>query len=197
MKLTLMITGSIFAILLFTQFSIYKSSNKTEQYNYEVLHRFKSFEIRSYPKAIFASSVFPSSSFSNNANKGFRTIAGYIFGKNETNEQIAMTAPVIAHMKDSMKMSFVMPSAYSIDDLPKPQSAQVVVAEQEAMTVAVIRFGGYASDVDIQNHTRWLKNYLDQEGISYTDNVYYYGYNPPYQIFGRRNEVAIEVIFNN
>jgi hypothetical protein len=35
---------------------------------------------------------------------------------------------------------------------------------------------------------------LDSEGISHTDNFIYLGYNPPYQLINRLNEVVVEVM---
>lgn len=184
---------SLLVIVIFSQFTVKRSTDKTEQMKYAVLKKYDKFEIRKYPKIILASSKMNTSSFSKNSYKGFKTIANYIFGGNQEKQKIAMTTPVVGHMKDSMVMSFVMPSEYSIEELPTPNSNQVYINEMEEKKLAVIRFGGYANDIDIKNHTKWLKKYLDEEKIEYTDNVFFYGYNPPYQIFGRRNEVAIEL----
>jgi hypothetical protein len=162
--------------------------------NYKVIKKYDKFEIRFYPEVILASSRMNSSSYSRNSSKGFRTIADYIFGGNNQNQKIAMTSPVIGHMQDSMVMSFVMPSEYDIDDLPTPNSEEVFINEMEPKKLAVISFNGFANDMDIKNHTRWLKRFLEEEGLRYTNNVFFYGYNPPYQLFDRRNEVAIELI---
>ncbi len=193
MNYILSLSAAVLLILLFTQFTVKRSTDKTEQMNYTVIKKYDKFEVRMYPKIILASSKMNTSSFSRNSYKGFKTIADYIFGGNQENKKIAMTSPVIGHMKDSMVMSFVMPSEYTVEDLPKPNSNQVYINEMETKKLAVIRFNGFANDIDIKNHTRWLKKYLDKENIEYTDNVFFYGYNPPYQLFGRINEVAIEI----
>jgi hypothetical protein len=43
---------------------------------------------------------------------GFRRVASYIFGGNDKNESISMTAPVFMEMGNNTKMAFVMPKNY-------------------------------------------------------------------------------------
>lgn len=193
MNYLLSIISAILLLGLFAQFTVKYSTEKTEVAQYKIIKKYKNFEVREYPQLVLASTKMNSATYKGNANKGFRAIAGYIFGGNEGDNKIAMTSPVVAHMSDSMKMSFIMPDKYALEDLPIPDNKNVILEKREAKKLAVITFGGYANDIDIENHTRWLKKYLDKENIAYTDNVYFHGYNPPYELFGRRNEVAIEL----
>jgi hypothetical protein len=39
-----------------------------------------------------------------------------------------------------------------------------------------------------------LKANLKANGLSYTGKFSYLGYNPPYQVIGRRNEVVVELV---
>ena len=64
-------------------------------------------------------------------------------------------------------------------------------------TVAVLRFSGFASDKDIEEKTEELKKRLTDKGITYTGNFRYLGYNPPYQLVDRRNEIVVSVRWNN
>ena len=92
---------------------------RIEKQKYRVIKKEKEFEIRFYPPAIFATTRSVAKSYRELGNTGFRKIAGYIFGNNETSAKIAMTAPV--HMDINEKgssMSFVMPSEYTLDKLP-------------------------------------------------------------------------------
>jgi hypothetical protein len=59
--------------------------------------------------------------------------------------------------------------------------------------VAVIQFGGFANTSSINKHKAQLKQLLDKRGISYFGNFRFLGYNPPYQLFGRRNEVIVSL----
>jgi hypothetical protein len=38
---------------------------------------------------------------------------------------------------------------------------------------------------------------LDAEGIKYTNRFYYLGYNPPFEVFNRKNEVIVELQSEN
>ncbi len=51
------------------------------------------FEVRDYP-ALIVAEVTVTGEQKEAANKGFRLLAGYIFGGNESRKGIAMTAPV-------------------------------------------------------------------------------------------------------
>lgn len=125
---------------------------------------------------------------------GFRKLAGYIFGGNQQNQQIAMTAPVHMEMTDTASsMSFVMPARYSKDQLPTPVNPEVVIKSVPAEYVAVISFGGFASDSKINRYSERLRRALEKQGIQYTGNFRYLGYNPPFQVIGRRNEIMVHI----
>ncbi|HEY3389479.1 MAG TPA: heme-binding protein, partial [Prolixibacteraceae bacterium] len=129
---------------------------------------------------------------------GFRKLAGYIFGGNESETQISMTAPVYMDINDTLsEMSFVMPSGYNLTNLPKPNDSKVIVHNTLDEYVAAIRFGGFASDKDIKLYSEKLKNLLLAKGITYHGNFRFLGYNPPFQLIGRRNEIIVSVNWEN
>lgn len=170
------------------------SSKGTEQQAYQRVKREKDFEIRYYPEATMATITAKADSYKEMANPGFRNLAGYIFGGNEQKQQIAMTAPVHMEMTDTVSsMSFVMPAKYSKDQLPKPNNATVQLKTVPAEHVAVLRFGGFASDRKINKYSEKLRKALEAQSIRYSGNFRYLGYNPPFQLFGRRNEVMVRV----
>jgi len=170
------------------------SEKGTEQQAYKSIRRGKDFEIRFYPEATMATVTAGASTYRELGNSGFRKLAGYIFGGNQQNQQIAMTAPVHMEMTDSVSsMSFVMPARYSKDQLPAPVNPEVVIKSVPAEHVAVIRFGGFASDSKIDRYSERLRKALEREGIQYSGNFRYLGYNPPFQLIGRRNEIMIRV----
>jgi hypothetical protein len=123
---------------------------------------------------------------------GFGTLAKYIFGGNSEKKQIAMTAPVHMDIGDSVStMSFVMPAKYNLDNLPKPNSGEVVLKTSDPEYVAVIQFGGFSSASKIEKYRAILEKALQAKGLSYHGNFRFLGYNPPFQLFGRRNEVIV------
>jgi len=170
------------------------ATNRTEQQKYTVVQKDKEFEIRFYPASTFATIESNAKTYRELSYPGFRKLAGYIFGGNEANTQISMTSPVHMDVNDSVStMSFVMPSSYNKTNLPKPKDANVRIITSQDEYVAVIRFGGYASDKILKHYSEKLKDLLTKKGIKTFGHYRYLGYNPPYQIFGRRNEVIVSV----
>lgn len=173
---------------------VFKSTRDTEQHKYTLIKTMEEFEIRFYPRSILATVNMEESTYKNSANRGFRTLAGYIFGSNEKKESIAMTAPVEMRFSDTTSsMSFVMPSKYSMEQLPVPNNKSVKLSYADEEYVAAIRYSGYSSDRDIASYTEKLKSLLEKNNIKYTGPFRYLGYNPPYEIFGRRNEIVVRI----
>lgn len=174
-------------LMSFTKISI-------EKQKYRVVKKEKEFEIRFYPPAIFATTRSAAKSYRELGSSGFRKIAGYIFGNNETAAKIAMTAPVHMDINDKeSSMSFVMPSQYTMDKLPRPADARVELHESPAVYMAAIEFGGYANDQKIKQYADRLFQALNRNGIKTTGNPTYLGYNAPYEFIGRKNEVVIAI----
>jgi hypothetical protein len=159
-----------------------------------VIRKEKEFEIRFYPSATMAIITSSAKSYKELGSSGFTKLAGYIFGGNKENKQIAMTSPVHMEINDSSaSMSFVMPSNYTKDNLPRPNNSEVNIQTTPDEYVAVITFGGFSTNDNIEKHTILLGNALKAHNISYYGNFRYLGYNPPYQLFDRRNEVIVSV----
>ena len=173
------------------------SNSNIEKQQYRVVKAENGFELRYYPPATFATVKSSAKSYRELSGSGFRKIAGYIFGDNESSTKIAMTSPV--HMDINEKessMSFVMPSNYDVKSLPKPNDARVEIHQTPGEYAAVIEFGGFANDASIRKHAEELKQLLDQKGIKTIGNFRYLGYNPPYQIIARKNEIVVAVEWN-
>jgi hypothetical protein len=189
----LFITIIILTIVLFQSFII-MPINKTEEQKYSLVRKYDNFEIRFYPSATIATINSNAKTYRDLSGPGFQKLAGYIFGSNESNTKISMTAPVQMDMNDSVStMSFVMPSAYSKENLPKPNDPNVQIKNTADEYVAVIRFSGYASDKDLKYYSEKLQNLLKDNGITSFGNYRFLGYNPPYQFIGRRNEIIVSV----
>jgi len=186
---------SIVVVFILFQSFVYMSSSKTKEQPYTVLEKDGDIEIRMYPSATLATVQSTAKSYSEMASPGFRTLAGYIFGGNESETQISMTSPVHVEISDSLSsMSFVMPEGYDMNNLPKPNNAKVILSKTEEQVVAAIRFRGFADDTDREKHKEELAAYLNSKGIKTKGNFKFLGYNPPYQLVGRRNEVVIEIV---
>ena len=184
--------SSIAFVILFIQSCYIMASPGIEKQKYRIVQAEKEFEIRFYPSATLATVYSSANSYRDLSVPGFRKLAGYIFGGNESGTKISMTSPV--HMdlgEKGSSMSFVMPSAYDMDNLPKQNNPGVHIEKTEDEYAAVIRFGGYASDRRISKYADRLGKLLEERGIEYHGNFRFLGYNPPYQFIGRKNEIIV------
>ncbi|MEQ1696421.1 MAG: heme-binding protein [Hyphomicrobiaceae bacterium] len=164
------------------------------------------YELRRYEPSIAAQTAMPTMGDTGTA---FRAIAGYIFGGNEKQEAIAMTAPVVMNappvsekiamtapvVMGAGTMAFVMPSKYkSIADLPKPKDGRVSLVQLPARTLAALRFGWYATPARFAAKAGELERLLARDGVKAISKPYLAGYNPPFSVpFLMRHDVLIEV----
>ena len=194
MKILFIGLTSLLVLFITIQAFVMKSSRDTEMYAYKVIKKYDSFEIRKYEPANFTYVTMNASSYKENSGKGFRSLAGYIFGDNEKGEKIAMTSPVAMSLDDSTTtMMFMVPSEHELENLPKPNNSDVKFKREPGKTVAAITFGGWADDEKIKDYTAKLKDLLKANGIAHLNNFSFLGYNPPFEIFNRRNEIIVEI----
>jgi hypothetical protein len=185
---------SIFVLIVAVQMYIARSTQQTEQHAYKVIKKFDKFEIRKYEAALFSSVRLNKKGYKESSSEGFGILAGYIFGANDSNEKIAMTSPVIMELGDTSKMMFMVPKKYSVKDLPHPENSKIVFEKQEEKIMAAIRFDGWADDEKIEKYKSILLAELDKEKLNYIPKFIFLGYNPPFEVLNRRNEVVVELI---
>ena len=158
------------------------------------------------------------------ATKGFPIVAGYIFGDNTKQDKIAMTVPVnteegvsekitmtapvntekiamtapvnteAEETEGTYKVSFVMPSKYTLESLPTPNDSRVELTEVAARKVAVKRFSWSSTEATFKKQEEELLVALERDGIETIGTVNIARYNTPWTIpFMLRNEVQIEI----
>lgn len=193
MKIVIIILVVILLAFIFVQLYFMRSQRNIETYTYKVKKKYDLFEIRTYEATLFTSVKLSTKGYKNSSSKGFSILAGYIFGNNDRNEKIPMTSPVSMSLEDSMTMMFMVPKEFNKDMLPKPNQSGIEFKEEPAKTFAAIRFSGWANDTKIEKYKQNLKAALDAEGISYTNRFYFFGYNAPFEVFNRINEVLVEL----
>lgn len=191
-KLSYFLSVSI-VLLILSQFFMAYQSSKIESPKYTVIKSYDGFELRQYGSMILAQTVMKSNSYETSSSNGFRTVANYIFGGNDENKKIAMTSPVIMDMGDETKMSFVMPKEHSMTSLPEPNSDQVEILPVSPKKYAVLTFPGYVNNKKLKKYSDRLLKSVRSEGLETIGNIQFMGYNAPWQVIGRKNEVAIEV----
>ena len=193
MKIIIILLVVILIAFTFVQLYLIFGQRNIERYPYVVVKKYKQFEIRRYEATLFTSVKLSTKGYKISSSKGFSILAGYIFGNNERNEKIAMTSPVSMSLEDSMTMMFMVPKKFNKDMLPKPNQSGIEFKEEPAKNLAAIGFSGWADDATIEKYKQNLKADLDAEGIKYTNQFYFFGYNAPYEVFNRKNEVIVEL----
>ena len=183
----------------------------TEEPSYIVIEQAGNFELRAYDTMIVAETLV-SGPMNEASSAGFRIIADYIFGNNMSrtgssekismtapvtmkpeSEKISMTKPVVTEQTGKQwRVHFVMPSRFSLDTLPTPNSPSVSLREVPAGNYAVVRFSGLVSDTKLASKTAELTAWLDSKGITPIGQPELARYNPPWTLpFLRRNEVMV------
>ncbi len=168
-------------------------SANIEMHEYEVLAEMDGIEIRKYAPATFSYVTLNVDNYDQGSSMGFRKLAGYIFGGNQRQEKIAMTSPVEMAMDTMMVVKFMVPAKYNMEDLPTPNNKEVRFVEQPERIVAAIRFSGFANDEKIARYREQLKVVLNQNGLSYDGEFSFLGYNSPFDLINRRNEVIVSI----
>ncbi len=187
----------------------------TTTYNepaFAVVSQDKGFEVRDYAPTLVAQTTVTGGE-REGMNEGFRILAGYIFGGNQSStkipmtspvatenkipsEEIPMTSPVATQTKNGrMTMQFFMPPNYTLETLPKPNDDRVELKEIPARTFLVYRFSGSWDEQGLENKRETLREFAAEKNLKTKGDVITAFYNPPMTLpFMRRNEVMIELV---
>jgi len=195
MKLTIIIVVFLTSFTIISQTYVKMANAETQPFR--VVKIEKDYEVRLYPMATMATISMNLNTYSELSSAGFRKLAGFIFGGNEADKNIAMTTPVHMDIQDAgSSMSFVMPTNYNKDNLPKPNDSSITIKTSAEEYVAAIEFGGYANDKEIKKYAVKLENALKLNGVEFYGNFRFLGYNAPYKFWGRKNEIIVSVRWN-
>ncbi len=207
----------VLILIAWTVWSFYAYT--VETLSYEVLDKKENYEIRKYSPYIAMQVEIDEENTNEALNAGFRVLAGYIFGDNQGNRKVAMTAPVIEqkeNIKESTKwgasvsmtapvmeqkntedkrvITFTAPKEYTIDTLPRPNTDKIKFVQVSAKKYAVHRFTWYYTAERIEEKKKYLKEILGKDNLKILGEPMFAGYNGPGTIpFLMRNEILIEV----
>ncbi|MDH3199399.1 MAG: heme-binding protein [Myxococcales bacterium] len=174
--------------------------------NYEVVEEIGAVEIREYAPYLVAETAVEGD-LENAGNIGFRILASYIFGDNQGERKIAMTAPVSQERgagskiamtapvtqeraDDRFTIQFAMPSKYTLETLPKPNDPRIEIREVPARKFAAIRYSGTWSRKNYEKHLARLREALAANGYEAMGEPIWARYDPPFKPwFLRRNEI--------
>lgn len=165
---------------------------------YDIIHQDGKFDVRHYERMVWVSAPMDEAGETSSA---FRSLFNYIYGDNNQEQKIAMTAPVfmdkdtgVASEKEQKLMSFVMPFDYSLASTPIPDNADLTIEEVFDYRVASIRFSGRLTAKSIKSHREKLEQWMLDNNFKASGDAKVAGYNAPYVLpFLRRNEVLIPV----
>ncbi|MEX1366458.1 MAG: heme-binding protein [Nannocystaceae bacterium] len=184
---------------------------RTEEPAYEVLSSHDLFEVRLYQPRIVAE-VEVEGNGKQASNAGFRVLADFIFGNNQTRDSIAMTAPVDRRPTSSTiamtapvdqrqtdeerwVVAFTMPSKYTMETLPRPVNERVKIREIPPTVYAVMRFSGAPPEAKVQQRMELLAEAVGEQGLTVAGSAPSYArYDPPWTLpMLRRNEIFLEL----
>jgi hypothetical protein len=194
--------------LLFTLTLAGGPAMAVEEPTYTTLLHENDFELRNYP-ALVVAEVTVTGDRNAAANKGFRLLAGYIFGGNTSRQSIAMTAPVVETRSQTIPMTapvlqtavdgawtirFTMPAGSTLDSLPIPNNPAVHLHTAPATRFAVVRFSGLIGAGVVERKVADLDGFIGTHKLRALGPPSLAQYDPPWTLwFLRRNEIMIPV----
>ena len=194
-----------------------ESAMAIEEPKYEVRTSQAPFELRHYAPTLIAQTLVEGD-MDAASNKGFRLIADFIFGNNlaadsEQAAKIAMTAPVTVEPQSSKiamtapvtiepqsgsaqqwRVHFVMPSQYTLANIPKPKNSAVTLHELPSKYFVVHRYSGFNTEARVQEKTDEALAWAKQQSLKVVGTPQLSRYDPPWTLpMFRRNEIMVEV----
>ncbi len=186
----------------------------TEEAEYTVLLKEDNLEVRHYEPQIVAETVVDTD-FEDAGSEAFGRLFKYISGNNQSQQEIAMTAPVgqvaegqeIESQEIDMTapvgqtqvdgqwvVSFMMPGSFTMDSIPKPNDERIALRSVPERTMAAIRYSGFWSESGYQTNKSKLEKWIDKKGYTVLGQPVWARYNAPFMPwFLRRNEVLIPI----
>lgn len=180
-----------------------------ESPKYKVEKKDGKIEFRQYQGYIQAEVEVSGTDYRSAAEQGFDILAGYIFGGNTVSrkiemtspvktarsEKIPMTSPVKVSKSGNYRVAFIMPSKYTLENLPVPNDDRIKILKVQPERVAAIRFSGFFNQKKIDKNIGLIKDYLEKKNIDYNSEAVIAGYSPPWiPGFLAKNEVMLKIV---
>jgi hypothetical protein len=160
-------------------------------------------EVRAYPPHL-AAEVTVEGSRDAAVGTGFRLLAAYIFGGNESRAKVAMTTPVAQSQKIAMTtpvaqsgagstwvVQFSMPSEFTLDTLPRPKDPRIRIVTNPAKRMVVLEFSGIPTTSALEARSAELREWVAKRGLAVEEPPQFLFYDSPFTLpWNRRNEVG-------
>jgi hypothetical protein len=197
------------ALSILILFAFPMTSEATEEPDYKVVQTLDEIELREYATYAVAEVVVPGPA-AEAGNLAFPILAGYIFGKNKGAQKFAMTAPVTQDAEPvklemtapvtqtvapgGFRVQFVLPKGVTRASAPEPLDTRVTLRDIAPSRVAVIRYSGFWSDANYNQHLAKLQAALRAANLTWVGEPVYSRYNAPFTLwFLRRNEIWLHL----
>jgi DNA gyrase inhibitor GyrI len=186
---TMVIIGSALALL-----GCRATRSGYESAPYQVVKTDGKFEVRDYPVLMVVETAMARGG--QDGDGSFNRLFGFITGKNEAKQKIAMTTPVFMSGSDSNRtMAFVLPAPLKSAAVPRPADGAVTVRELPAGRFAVLRFSGARSAEQEALALGQLQAWMESRGLKGALPPVYGYFDPPWTPSAlRRNEVMIQTV---
>ena len=199
------------AALVIALCSIFLSATTmaTEEAEYRVLLKEDNLEVRQYEPHIVAETVVDTE-FEDAGSEAFGRLFKYISGNNQSEQEIAMTAPVgqVAEGQEidmtapvgqtqvdgKWVVSFMMPGSFTMQTTPKPRDERITIRQVPEQTMAALEYSGFWSKSGYEKNKARLEEWIDKKGFIIQGKPVWARYNAPFMPwFLRRNEVLIPI----
>ena len=164
-------------------------------------------ETRKYGGNLWASTKVMTNSIEEADNIGFNRLFDYISGANAAKAAIDMTTPVLMKVtpgagpncNSTFIVSFYVPNKYQQSGPPAPTNPDVFIQTISPLSVAVNEFGGFATDKEeIAKAAALSQQVAASKAVKADpaagDSWWKAGYDPPFRVTNRHNEVWVEVL---
>ncbi|KAM3861106.1 heme-binding protein 2 [Diretmus argenteus] len=157
------------------------------------------YEVRTYQATRLVSTSVNGTQWDAAMSTGFRRLFAYIQGNNQTKTKVEMTVPVICKVvpgaghacESTYTISFYIPEEHQAGP-PQPSDTDVFLQDMTEFTVYVRTFGGFAKEQMMRDELSKLLGSLQRDGVPFKDEPFYTaGYDSPFKLTSRRNEVWI------
>jgi SOUL heme-binding protein len=180
-----------------------------EEPAYQVIREFSGIEVREYA-AYTVAEVVVAGPAGEAGRQAFPILAGYIFGKNKGERKLDMTAPVTqtavpvkmdmtapvtqSVRADGFLVQFVLPKGVTVTNAPEPLDARIQLREVAPHQVAVVRYSGFWSEANDNEHLLQLQSALKAASLAWVGDPVFSKYDAPFKPwFLRRNEIWLRL----
>jgi len=153
-------------------------------------------EVRVYKPSKWVCTTVKSISHKQATEKAFHMLFNYIQGENDAKIKVEMTAPVLTKVvpgagpncESSFTTAFFIPEEHEASP-PVPTNPEIFIEEKPEQAYYVRNFSGYANDEKWITEGLQLTEAIGDETKYETGHFFTAGYDPPFKLIGRSNEV--------